>query len=101
VIESLTADPSTVEPYDTATVTCEAYDPDGDELTYLWNWSNATVDTVETKTTNYLLWVAPGDTGHYDIEVRVSDGIAIIGPKKTTVVVRDLPPSSALIPPIW
>ena len=37
VITSLTADPSNIETDGTSTITCIAFDPDGDDLTYSWH----------------------------------------------------------------
>jgi hypothetical protein len=68
-ISSLTADPDTVPPQGTSTITCDASDPDGHTLTYKW-----TEDSwVISGSGSALTWTAPDDEGTYTIGVTVKD----------------------------
>jgi hypothetical protein len=51
-------------------VTCNASDPDGDELTYEWSTTEGNI----TGTGTAVNWTAPQEVGVYDITVVVSDG---------------------------
>jgi hypothetical protein len=51
VITSVTADPTTVEPDATTTLTCTANDPDGDTLSYTWSGTGSFGDTAAATTT--------------------------------------------------
>jgi len=51
-------------------VTCDASDPDGDELSYEWSTSGGIITGTGTE----VVWTAPQDVGRYDITVVVSDG---------------------------
>lgn len=65
--------PDSVGTGDTATVVCNAQDPDVDNLHY--NWTAPDGGTVLDTTMNTLRWIAPGLTGTYRIVVAVSDGV--------------------------
>jgi len=69
-ITSLTADAPWTTPSGSLQVTCEAEDPDRDELTYEWT---ATAGNI-TGTGAAASWTAPDELGMYDITVVVSDG---------------------------
>jgi hypothetical protein len=69
-ISSLAADPSTIGPGGTTTVTCIATDPDGDVVTYNWKASEGSITGVGNKIT----WIAPGKSGTFNVMVVVSDG---------------------------
>jgi len=69
VINSLTTDCPRVRPGHTATITCDASDPEGDELSYIW-LVNAGDLTGEGDT---VTWVAPSDYGTYTITVTVTN----------------------------
>jgi len=51
-------------------ITCDATDPDGDDLTYVWSTDGGTIKGVGPG----ILWVAPGSVGKYEVSVVVSDG---------------------------
>ncbi len=70
VIESLTTDCPRVKPAGTATITCEASDPDGDELTYTWSAERGAISGEGAIVT----WVGPSEYGDYVITVTVNDG---------------------------
>ncbi|HEY55655.1 MAG TPA: PKD domain-containing protein [Dehalococcoidia bacterium] len=70
VIESLTAEWSYLKPASNTPITCDAYDPDEDNLSYIWFASAGNIigegDTVT--------WVAPNAYGSYTIMVTATDG---------------------------
>jgi len=70
VIESLTTDCPRVQPAGSGPITCEASDPDGDELTYTWSVERGTISGSGATVT----WTAPSELGDYYITVTVSDG---------------------------
>jgi hypothetical protein len=51
-------------------VTCNATDPDGDELSYEWSASGGSITGADAA----VNWVAPEEIGIYDITVVVDDG---------------------------
>lgn len=69
-ITSLAADAAWTTPSGSRHVTCEAEDPDHDELSYEWT---ATAGNI-TGTGAAVNWTAPEEVGIYDITVVVSDG---------------------------
>lgn len=70
VMEPLTTDCPRVKKAGTGTITCEASDPDGDELTYTWSAERGNI-TGEGATVS---WVAPNEYGTFAITVTVTDG---------------------------
>ena len=68
-IESLTTDCPRVKKAGTATITCEASDPDGDELTYSWSAERGNVSGEEA----IVSWVAPSEFGTHVVIVTVTD----------------------------
>jgi VCBS repeat-containing protein len=93
-IDSLTADPATVEPGGTSTITCAASDKDGDTLTYVCIANGGTLSYTSDK--SKMTWQATErgdqllDPGIYKIYVEVSDGKNTAG---ETVEVRVLGPN--------
>jgi len=81
IISSLTTSTEQVNPSGSAQITCDARDPDRDELTYSWEATGGTI-TGEGPTVN---WVAPAASGAYTIEVTVSDGRGGEATKEVTV----------------
>ena len=69
-ITSLIADADWILPLGNLQVTCNATDPDGDELSYEW----ATTGGDITGTGAVVSWTAPEALGIYDITVVVTDG---------------------------
>jgi len=70
VIESLTAEPSSVLQGETITVECLASDSDGDELTYMWTAE----DGDFAGDGSIVTWAAPMDCKYYNLTVLVADG---------------------------
>ena len=83
VISSLTADPDTVPPQGTSTITCDASDPDGDALTYKWTEDG----WVISGSGSTLTWTAPDDEGTYSIGVTVKDSKGGTASEECEVVV--------------
>jgi len=71
VISNLVANPSSVKPGETSTVTVTASDPEGDPLTYAWT---ANGGGIQSESGNGAVWKAPSATGSYTVTVSVSDG---------------------------
>jgi hypothetical protein len=70
VIDSVIAKPAILEREQTSTVTCDAHDPDGDQMSYTWSASGGTISgTGKTAT-----WKAPSTFGKFTITVSVNDG---------------------------
>jgi hypothetical protein len=70
VIASVTANPDSVTPGQGTTLTVDASDPDGDELTYTWS---ATSGTLSSTTGSSVIWTAPTAIGSYTITVKAED----------------------------
>jgi hypothetical protein len=69
-INSLVAEPTTIGLGGTASITCNANDPDGDTVTYSWQAGEGQVSGVGNKVT----WIAPTKNGSFTVTVTVSDG---------------------------
>ena len=69
VITSLEAEAEWTAPLDSLQVTCNASDPDGDELSYEWSTTGGNI----TGTGSEVIWTAPEEVGMYDITVVVED----------------------------
>ncbi len=70
VITSLEAEAEWTAPLDSLQVTCNASDPDGDELSYEWSTTGGNI----TGTGPEVIWNAPEEVGMYDITVVVENG---------------------------
>jgi len=79
VITNLEAQAEWIAPLGSLQVTCNASDPDGDELSYEW----ATTGGNITGTGSQVIWTAPEEVGMYDITVVVEDSQ---GRKDTTSI---------------
>jgi outer membrane protein OmpA-like peptidoglycan-associated protein len=64
-------EPCTVEVGKTSTVTADATDPDGDQLTYRWT---APSGTLTNPTARQTPWTCPAQEGPVQLTVQVSDG---------------------------
>jgi hypothetical protein len=89
VITSLVADPDWVTPSGSIEVTCNATDPDGDELSYEWT---ATAGSI-SGTGAVVNWTAAQEVGIYDITVvaRDSDGDAVTDSLHVSVATEQPP----------
>jgi hypothetical protein len=69
-INSLTGDANWTTPSGKVSVTCNATDPDGDELTYVWLTNGGDI----SGTGAVVKWTAPEVAGEYVVMVVVTDG---------------------------
>lgn len=70
VILSLTAVPDSVKPGQATTLTIDAEDPDGDEISYTWS---ATAGTLSSTSGSSVIWTAPSTISNYTVSVRAID----------------------------
>jgi hypothetical protein len=68
-ITSLEAEVAWTTPSGSIQVTCNASDPDGDELSYEWTATGGSI----SGTGHEVTWTAPEEVGMYDITVVVND----------------------------
>jgi hypothetical protein len=87
-IESLVADAAWTSPSGSLQVTCDASDPDGDNLSYEWTTTGGNLSGTGAA----VNWTAPQEVGTYNITIVVKDGY---GGEDT----RFVPLSVALNPP--
>ena len=70
IITSLEAEAEWIAPLGSQQVTCNASDPDGDELSYEWSTTGGDI----SGTGAVVSWTAPQEAGTYDVTVVVNDG---------------------------
>lgn len=68
-IQSLTANPADVPPGGTTTLTCQASDPEGKPLTFVWKKTAGTLQGSGATVT----WTAPDQAGSYTITCEIQD----------------------------
>jgi len=88
IISSLTASPTTLAPGGTTTITCTAYDPNNDPITYTWTTGTGTINGTGSQ----VVWSLPLSAGTYTITCEVSDGKAGTSSSIATVSVTNQPP---------
>jgi len=71
VIQSVGAEPNSIEIGGTVTATCAASDKENDPITYLWS---ATSGTFEKSVGSPVNWTAPTTAGTYTLSCMASDG---------------------------
>lgn len=84
IIRSLTAEPPVVNQGQDSVIGCDAFDPDGDEIRYVWTASNGTF-FGEGAT---VIWTAPVVCGNHIIKVAVSDGRGGESSKEISITVK-------------
>jgi len=90
VITRLEAQHETVPPLRMCQISCEAYDPDGDTLTYTWSASSGKIGGSDRAIT----WTAPETPGTYIIAVKVIDEVGSEGTSSLNIkVVPNSPPT--------
>jgi hypothetical protein len=85
VIEKITAMPRKIHFGTSSQLTCNAFDPDGDDLTYAWISGEGTV----TGSGQNVTWTAPIQTGNYFIKCSVEDTFGGMATDSIEVSVRD------------
>jgi len=70
IITSLEAEAEWIAPFGSQQVTCNASDPDGDDLSYEWSTTGGDI----SGTGAVVSWTAPQEAGTYDVTVVVNDG---------------------------
>jgi hypothetical protein len=90
VISKVTASPAEVVSGDSTTITAAAADPDDDPLTYSWSASEGTI----TGTGSQVTWVAPNNSGSFNIGVTVKDNRG--GQMTGSVTVTVSPPTKTV-----
>ena len=93
VINSLTANPDTININDTSTVTCDAKDEDGDILTFDWYSVSGEIDGSG----EVIGWIAPNSEGTYYVVCTISDGNGGESIDSVKIVVEDNIPTQGLI----
>jgi hypothetical protein len=89
-IYSLVADADWTTPSGSLQVTCNATDPDGDELSYEWSASGGDI----SGTGAVVNWTTPEEVGIYQVTVVVTDGHGGEGTRFVYLsVVTDTPPT--------
>lgn len=69
-INSLVADPASLQFAQSTTITCIAVDADGDPVRYAWEAREGSISGVGNKVT----WISPSKNGNFSVFVTVSDG---------------------------
>jgi hypothetical protein len=69
IIESLAAEQTLIKAAESISIECAATDPDGDELTYLWEATDGTISGQGP----VITWTAPATCATYVITVTVDD----------------------------
>jgi hypothetical protein len=88
VITSLEAEAEWTAPLGSLQVTCNASDPDGDDLSYEWSTSGGNI----TGTGPEVIWNAPEEVGMYDITVVVDDGQSRKDTESLVLIASNGPP---------
>ena len=70
VIDSISANPETITPSGSTTITCVAFDPDGNKLSYTWSAASGSI----SGSGDSITWAAPATAGTYEVKVTVDDG---------------------------
>jgi hypothetical protein len=98
IISSITAEPGTVEPGGTSSITVTATDPEEDSLTYIFNTNDGWIEGSHSIATYH----APDYTGVFTVFVSVSDGEFTSIEKSIDIEVRDTETNNApSIKKIW
>lgn len=69
-ILDIIADPFEIDKTDTTIISCLAYDPDGDSITYIWNSPTGYI----IGSGSLVSWVAPDTVGYFHITCNIDDG---------------------------
>jgi len=70
IVTAVVAAPDSIGTSQYTTLFVQAYDPNGDEMTYAWT---ATAGTLSSANTAVTTWTAPATLGLYEVSVTVTD----------------------------
>jgi hypothetical protein len=87
-INSLIADADWTTPSGSLQVTCNATDPDGDELSYEWTTTGGDISGTGAA----INWTAPQAVGTYNVTVLVTDVLGWSDTKSITLIASNGPP---------
>ena len=87
-ITSLEAEAEWTAPLGSLQVTCNASDPDGDDLSYEWLTTGGNI----TGTGPEVIWTAPVEVGMYNITVVVEDGQGRKDTESIVLIASNAPP---------
>lgn len=93
-IDSLTSDALWTLPSGSLQVACNASDPDGDDLSYRWEYEAGEISQV-SEDGSVISWTAPEEPGQYSITVTVTDGHG--GSDTETLSVKVMPDQPPII----
>jgi hypothetical protein len=85
LIENITARPRKIHIGTSSQLTCNAFDPDGDDLTYSWFSGEGTF----TGSGQNITWNAPIQVGNYYLKCSVEDTYGVTATDSLEVSVRD------------
>ena len=88
IITSLEAEAPWTAPLGSLQVTCNASDPEGDELSYEWSTTGGNI----TGTGPEVIWIAPEEVGMYDITVVVTDSLGANATGSIALIASNDPP---------
>jgi hypothetical protein len=91
-INSLTAEKE-VSTLSESQIVCEAYDADGDVLSYQWSADGGTIKGEGSS----VAWVAPDTASNYTVTIVVTDGKGGEAIDSTTIAVIDKPNNAPII----
>lgn len=87
VIQSLTVSSDTIKVSESATITCTAYDPNGDPLTYNWQLVSSVAEILTTPEKN-VITIKPRTVGTITIRIMVYDLQYYAAVKYITIFVK-------------
>jgi hypothetical protein len=85
VINSITADPRKIHIGTQSQLTCDAYDPEGDEIIYSWSSEHGSFSGSGTQ----VIWTSPIEEGNYFLNCVVQDIYGSTDKDSILVSVRD------------
>jgi hypothetical protein len=85
IINDVTADPRKIHIGTDSEISCDAYDPDGDEITYSWSteWGSFSGSGLQ------VIWTSPVEEGNYYLKCVIQDEYGATAKDSIQVSVRD------------
>jgi hypothetical protein len=85
IINSLTANPRKIHLGTDSEISCDAFDPDGDEISYVWLAEQGSFSGSGSQ----VVWTAPNQVGNYFLKCSVEDTFGGLTTDSLEVSVRD------------